>query len=398
MLSPNAENKLVLTNHLVYHESVQVEQTRLSCEEYQRVLLFNLFAMAGATALQAQCATLHLTGFDSAVQPAPAPWYLSQAQRIYHAALSLIDRHRQSTVLIALIKLSGDEQLVYNDCKVSAVAGGMLVPHSQEGLQLRWQLGPLQSAGQLSLAVPTASWHALVHPKAVFNSLDTTAVDLITQVPLADCLPSADGGVCARQMFANSRRVSGCSAKFNVTDHIRRFCSANTEAAGTDGRMRYQALCFPAQVVLQAGVGAADTFVHVHTMQVPFPTANTTGAAETSGDIGINPHSGTATAAAPRSKKWQVCVKSIHSVCLVLRAERTATRSVTFSHAWTTLSALESMQIKLLNVSTAACAGKECVWEVTAALDVCLHESAFDTDALQVRTQLRPALLSANIC
>jgi hypothetical protein len=364
----------------------KVEQSRLQCEETQRGLLFHLFSMAGATALQAQCCLLSLPPYDASNAREAgdtACRHLARAHCTYRLALSLLQCNRASTALIGMAKIHSEEgarlMVVRSGVgPVSATVTGVRVPVAQEGLHLLWQVpcGEDVSAAVQEEATAAGNTDATEQSKATVQWRPADRYSL-SAVPFDsenctddDVPPSASaagfGGqhLTTRMTFNTSKRITGMTVSNAVPDasELRAHFRARTSLNGGDS---YLVLLQPAVVALQVAVGASDVYVDVCTVKLPLRETAGRGIGATGivhGDRGLH-----------RSKRWRVRVLSLHRLCCVVR-HRPGQHGRGMDCAWLPVAHLGAFRNSLASTTTT---------DTQLRLTVQLQETALDTDALQ---------------
>lgn len=371
---------------------IKVEQSRQICEERQRSVLFHLFAMAGAVALQAQCGILGIAGATSTDANSSGGGggdgvaiHLAKAHCLYQLALQLIRANRRGTVLVAMVRVSSEGQLrVLRDGGALLPvtdSAGVVVPHTQMGLNLVWNPDPVPSAvfgtSPAMLAwVPLSS--ASLTPPA-YTGACTDGQD----VPVSATL----GAVAARLVFTSGRRLTALRISANTslvqtwlqthTTFAEETESSALSSSSESAKYRYLVVLLPATVVLQVGLGSSDTYVNVHTAHTHSTNINGEG-------------SGLASAPnAPRSKRWQVCVTALQAQCCLVRCPVNSSIHSNGSNGRHSSTAAAVLCSWLPTASVSAVVrqlrgdASTDIVDVQLGLSVQLLESAIDADALQ---------------
>jgi hypothetical protein len=362
----------------------KVEQSRLQCEETQRGLLFHLFSMAGATALQAQCCLLSLSPYDAfnaREAGDTACRHLVRAHCTYRLALSLLQCNRASTALIGMAKIHSEEgaQLMVVRSgvgPVSTTVTGVRVPVAQEGLHLLWQVpcGGDVSAAVQEEATAAGNTDATEQSKATVqwrpvDQHSLSAVPFDNENCVDDDVPPTAAGfggqhLTTRMTFNTSKRITGMTVSNAVPDssELHAHFRARTSLSAGDS---YVVLLQPAVVALQVAVGASDVYVDVCTVQLPLRETAGRGIGATGivhGDRGLH-----------RSKRWRVRVLSLHSHCCVVR-HGPGQHGRGMDCAWLPVAHLGAFRNNLASTTTTG---------TQLRLTVQLQETALDTDALQ---------------
>jgi hypothetical protein len=353
----------------------KVEQSRLQCEETQRGLLFHLFSMAGATALQAQCCLLSLSPYDAfnaREAGDTACRHLVRAHCTYRLALSLLRCNRASTALIGMAKIHSEEgarlMVVRSGVgPVSTTVTGVRVPVAQEGLHLLWQV---PCGGEASATIQAGDMDVSERLK---SAMQWRPVDQhsLSAAPFnsANCIdddvsPSAAdlGGqhLIMRITINTSKRVIGMKVASAAPDYYELHAHFRSRSSLNDGDS-YLVLMQPAVVALQVAVGASDVYVDVCTVQLPLSETAGCGMDATGivrGDRGLH-----------RSKRWRVRIVALHSHCCIVR-HLSGPHSGGMDCAWLPVADLGAFRNNLASTTQ-------------LRLTVQLQETALDTDALQ---------------
>lgn len=413
----------------------KVEQSHLHCEELLRTLLFHLYSMAGAVALQAQCRELDINmGSDiSSGSSTDASSYLIQAYILYSLAVRLIQEFRHSVVVIGMMKVfpvgGGGLSIQYAGCERMSVGEvGVVVPHEHQGVQCCWTLPSVVvressattssgSSGSIPNTVATTAtdsstsssnflnrvvWRTYTGVDSILNSIPSTYHNTTTSASLLRIPIQHQPSV--RFMFSNARRITSMKLSVNIplqdcgltvpTDTTTSSSSTSSgNTSNTSGILEnIKVFLFPAVVELQVGVSMSniEQYMTIRTVAVPFPSNSTT---TSSSNTNIDSSTTISDCSIPtsavvvdtveklhRSKRWQLRVTAYHTQCIVLRYN-SLHRLV--EYAYVPVTSINELHSTYTTTGTTAAASSGASCPAFLGLQVVLEETGLDADGLQ---------------